>query len=356
MSSNNNSLSKSEYSDKDVNWTVVGVNKKKQNTYKPKSNETPKTISRSSDNTAGRNTTGRDQRSRHQNTNDVYINTKLMRYDTDKCIVHPKVYGYIKNQFEKSSEYDAIRNVMNIGISRIDKMIGIANLFFLAVRRDKISIMERIIDHIESGERKFIVNSYDRKYTPIMQASYNGCDQSIRLLLIWGADINQINCDGEDVFSAAEAGKRAMIERHPSMELLIEPKYQRIIDYMNQWKEDELLEKTKTETETETETETDIVSIVSRETMNRRIDTEIDTYDYTMINPEQDIEIQFTEIMNNCIDDCNIETFKLLIKDINNLVKRGYDQTKIDNIIEENKSYILEEYPDILTFYIHNKC
>ena len=271
----------------------------------------------------------KDDRNR-ENTNQVFINSGTVRYDINKASVHPKVYNYIKDVFKSKSPLEGIHAVMNIGVSRIDKIIGLANLFFLAVRGDKIAIMQNIIDMVQRGERQFIANAYDRKYSPIMQAAYNGCDQSVKLLLIWGADTKQINCDGEDVFSAAQSGMEMMIKNHPSMEILIEAKFKKITDFITSWD--------PTFSDDFDNQESDFVSA--------SVPTSIDevSYEYKLINPSDDIVPQFTEILGSCIDDCNNITMKKLFDDINNLIVNGFDIEKIRSVIEENRECLEEDF------------
>ena len=267
---------------------------------------------------------------KHENTNQVFINSGIVRFDVNKASVHPKVYNYIKDVFKTKSSLESIHAVMNIGVSRLDKIIGLANLFFLAVRGDKIAIMQNIIDMVQRGERQFIVNAYDRKYTPIMQAAYNGCDQSVKLLLIWGADTKQINCDGEDVFSAAQSGMEMMIQNHPSMEILIEAKFKKITDFISSWDptfSDDIEQKDQPSIAVAAASSTDEVS-----------------YEYNLINPSDDIVSQFTEILESCIEDCNNVTMKKLFDDINNLIVNGFDIEKIRPIIEENREYLEDDF------------
>ncbi len=267
---------------------------------------------------------------KRENTNQVFINTGIVRFDVNKASVHPKVYNYIKDVFKTKSSLESIHAVMNIGVSRLDKIIGLANLFFLAVRGDKIAIMQNIIDMVQRGERQFIVNAYDRKYTPIMQAAYNGCDQSVKLLLIWGADTKQINCDGEDVFTAAQSGMEMMIQNHPSMEILIEAKFKKITDFISSWDptfSDDIEQKDQPSIAVAAASSTDEVS-----------------YEYNLINPSDDIVSQFTEILESCIEDCNNVTMKKLFDDINNLIVNGFDIEKIRPIIEENREYLEDDF------------
>ena len=277
----------------------------------------------------------KDDRTR-ENTNQVFINSGTVRYDINKASVHPKVYNYIKDVFKSKSPLEGIHAVMNIGVSRIDKIIGLANLFFLAVRGDKIAIMQNIIDMVQRGERQFIANAYDRKYSPIMQAAYNGCDQSVKLLLIWGADTKQINCDGEDVFSAAQSGMEMMIQNHPSMEILIEAKFKKITDFITSW------DPTFSDDFDNPESDSVFVSASALASVPTSID-EV-SYEYKLINPSDDIVPQFTEILGSCIDDCNNITMKKLFDDINNLIVNGFDIEKIRSVIEENRECLEEDF------------
>ena len=240
------------------------------------------------------------------------------------------VFKYIKSLLNNKNEFDIIKLTKAIGYSPIDKIICLANLFFICVKQDKISLMQIIIDSINEKEKEFIINAYDRDYTPLMQAAYYGSFNSLKLLLIWGADVNSINIHEEDVTTAAKEGLKNSLKslkekKQESLEILVKPKYDSIIDYIQYWK-DNLNNPNKD-------------NIFINEQNNK----------YKIIDIESDILSQIETILQSCIDDCKIKILTELFLEINNLMDDKLVLKKdIINIINEVKDILEDEYTEQL--------
>lgn len=169
----------------------------------------------------------------------IYYISKIKKLDENSFNLNAKVYYYIKNLFNEliltnnKSEIEVIKEIFSIGKSRIDKIIVIGNLFYLAVRKDKLNLMQIIVSRITEEECKIIVNSFDHNYTPLMHAAYNGQVGAVKLLLIWGANSNIINKDNEDIYMCIENGLKNSVEKNKSLELLIKCRYDEINEYIS---------------------------------------------------------------------------------------------------------------------------
>lgn len=253
---------------------------------------------------------------------DVFVNLKIVKLNLNNAAVHPKVYNYIRSLILAHSEPDVIRITKSIGLSPNDKTICLTNLFFICVRQDKTALMQRIIDFVTENERLYMVNAYDRKYTPIMQAAYNGSANSVKLLLNWGADVNIINVDGEDAFSATSAGCVNQVKEHPSLEIFLKPKYQEILNYL-QWWRDNKHEK----------------DITVDETVNTSFETE------KIINVKLDIVSQIESCLESYIEDSRTKQMKQLFEEINSMVsEKIIDKQHISKIFDKFKEILETDY------------
>lgn len=179
-----------------------------------------------------------------KNNNDVYVNMKIIKLDRSiPTNVHPRVYNHIKTLFATKTIMNAIHDVEKVGTNTNDKIICLTNLFFLAVRQDKMDAMQTILDHVDKryGNQfiDYIVNSYDRLYTPLMHAAYNLSSKSVKCLITCGADIDAKNIDGESVYEAAESGYNDMLEKNDDMVIFYGQKYKDIISFIDVWKKKE---------------------------------------------------------------------------------------------------------------------
>jgi hypothetical protein len=153
-----------------------------------------------------------------------YVKLGLIKLDIKNACIHPNTYKYIRYDIvnKLKNPNDIIHQVKSIGHGDTDKILCLTNLFFICVKSDKIDMMQRIIDHFkdEKNVQNFIVNAYDRDYTPLMHATYNGCIESVKFLLSYGANIDIINKDGEDIFSATTAGLNKALTAEKVLKLL----------------------------------------------------------------------------------------------------------------------------------------
>jgi len=167
----------------------------------------------------------------------LYYASKIKELKPTDFNLNSKVYYYVKNIFmdPEKNDHEIINEVPKIGCTKIDKLILTTNLFFFAVRKDKINIMQEIINRVNDSDRLTIVNAYDHNYTPIMHAAYNGQVGAVKLLLIWGADKNVINKEGEDLFKCIETGMELAINKNKSLEILIKDRYDEIYNFIINW-------------------------------------------------------------------------------------------------------------------------
>jgi hypothetical protein len=261
----------------------------------------------------------------------IYVNLSLIKLDRNNTKIHPKAYNYIKSLILTHPEPEVIRITKAIGVNHFDKIVCLTNLFFICVRQDKTSLMQRIIESVSQIEKVFMVNANDREYTPIMHAAYNGSANSIKYLIHWGADINIVNKDGENVFSAADAGLKDEIVKFPSLELFLRPKFQEIKNH---------LEWCKTNTEDFNFDDSSTNSTVSQMKSS-------DETVSTLINPKENIQEQFVDILRSCIDDCRSSTMIKLFNEVNKLVTdKLIDKKIVIDTLVEFRDILAEEYED----------
>jgi hypothetical protein len=177
------------------------------------------------------------------NGNNIYANFKRDVLDIHNASINPRIYNYLNYIFDKKQEIDIIRDANHIGYKVNDKILVLTNLFFLCARKNRVSLMQRIVTHIKEYYPKnnqeyinFMINAYDRGNTPLMHAAYNGSISCLKILLIWGANINEINSYNEDIVSAANNGLAARIKENPTYELFENKKYQEVITFIDHWK------------------------------------------------------------------------------------------------------------------------
>lgn len=171
------------------------------------------------------------------NEKKLYFASKIKILKPTDFNLNSKIYYYVKNIFMdiEKNDHEIINEVPRIGCTKIDKLILTTNLFFLAVRKDKINIMQEIINRVNDADKMIIVNAYDHNYTPIMHAAYNGQVGAVKLLLIWGADKNVINKEGEDIFKCIETGLEVAINKNKELEILIKDRYDEIYNFIINW-------------------------------------------------------------------------------------------------------------------------
>lgn len=256
----------------------------------------------------------------------VFLNMKIIKLDINNTAIHPKVYNYITSLLSSFDDNDVIRKTLSIGISHSDKIIAIVQLFFVCVRRDKISIMQKIMDNriISESDKHFIVNAYDRGYTPVMRAAYVGSSKAIKLLLHWGANPSPINIDGETIFDAIDAGLRDAIKANPLLEIFERPKFEEIRTYLKNVHSESL-------------------------TNEVVIDTNLKkaTIELHILNLNENIESQIDNLLISSVEDYNVNLLTQLFEDIKQLLTCGQlTKNVIDNIIDNYRDILQEEFPD----------
>ena len=279
----------------------------------------------------------------------VWLKTNIIRLKSTDTKINGKIHSYIKTlSTVLSNENEIIRMTKAIGHSENDKLICLANLFFICVRRDRTSLMQRIVDSLSKDnikeELNFIVNGNDLNYTPIMRAAYHGSVNSIKLLLPWGSDINFINCDGEDIVSATEAGLRDTLlanQKNGNLnfaEIFDVQRYHDIKEYINFWNEnknnpdrEELFFDLITKDETFDETKDD----TTNETKKK----------YNILNTNENLSEQIETKLQDYIENSNIQKMTDLFLDINELIKDNLiDKIDINQIIEQYREILMDEY------------
>ena len=233
-------------------------------------------------------------------------------------------------------EIDIINEAFDIGLRINDKIIVLANLFFLCVRKGRVSLMQRIITFIKTRCNKnadeyisFIINAFDRNYTPIMRAASNCSVACLRLLLIWGADVNAVNINGEDVFAAAKYGYDTRCKEFPDYELFETKKYKETTQFITYWKENGSLLCTSRGT--------------GGTALTASEDTNIQKNKEELINTDKNIDEQIDQIILQCLEDTNEYKLKLLLEEL--------EQKKIQMPINIKNKYaheIEEEFPTII--------
>jgi hypothetical protein len=308
----------------DAEWNVVQTKSKQ---YKPK----PKPIS---DTPSRQNHTVQktDEKSK------VFLNMKKTVLDINDTRIHPKVYNYIAGLFYSHDDNEVIHRTITIGINHNDKIMAIAHLFFLCVRYDKISIMQRIFDNriLKKSDQQFIINAYDRNYTPIMRAAYHGSPKAFKLLLHWGANPNPINIKGETVFNAMDAGLNDILETKPLLEIFERPKFQEMRSYLERWYANAGIGE-------KTSIDTDIIIDVSVE-INENTSISINLQILTL---NDDIEDQIDIAIASSMEDYNIAKLSTLFSDIKCLLGNNYISRDAVNVIIDNyRDVLVEEFPE----------
>jgi len=274
----------------------------------------------------------------------VFLNMKMIKLDVNNTTIHPKVYNYIVNLLSCCDDNDVIYKTITIGINQTDKIMALAQLFFVCVRRDKISIMQKIMDHPivtnSDSTKHFIVNAYDRGYTPVMRAAYVGSSKAIKLLLHWGADPNPINIDGENIFDALNAGLRDAIKANPLLEIFERPKFEEIRTFLTNLHLNE---------EVKLDTHDPILEQLHKpiETNNTDNTCKQITLSVLDIDGEVSIESQIDNTLISAVEDYNINLLSRLFSDIKELLNEGHLEKSIINDIIDNYRDILEdEFPE----------
>lgn len=170
-----------------------------------------------------------------------FVKLGHVKLDVNNARIHPNTYKYIRYEIlgKLKNEADIIYEVKSLGTAANDKIICLTNLFFACVKEDKIGLMQRIMDVYKNDKpvQKFIANAYDRDYTPLMHAVYRGRIESVKFLLSFGADINNINIKNETVFSAAFEGLKDQLKdpKNKYADMLITNKFREIDDFLKWW-------------------------------------------------------------------------------------------------------------------------
>lgn len=253
----------------------------------------------------------------------LYFASKIKALKSTDFNLNSKIYYYVKNIFmdQEKNDHEIINEVIKIGCTKIDKLILITNLFFLSVRKDKISIMQEIINKVSDSDRLTIVNAYDHNYTPIMHAAYNGQVGAVKLLLIWGADKNIINKEGEDIFKCIETGMEVAINKNKSLEILIKDRYDEIYNYIINWSSND----------------SNKLDIISEDNNDKKVSK---------------IPDNLEECIIEYIDEGNYNEFMKLVENINLQIK---NKPEIREILNKLRELIEEEMPKINSYLIENK-
>lgn len=276
----------------------------------------------------------------------VFLNLKLLRLDINNTAIHPKVYNYIANVFKSNSDNDIIPKILPIGVNHNDKVVALANLFFICVRKDRTSLMQKIIDcnFLKNPiDRHFVVNAYDRGFTPIMRAAYNGSSKAIKLLLFWGADKNATNAKGETVYGALESG---LNELDDVMKILEGHKFAEIRNFLDRWEQNvenaELcLQELSDPTSSNTEKISDNLDESSDELNIKKFKI------ITKCDDDQDYLQQISNLLVSYIENCNTSQLALLIEDINTLSSTSHElKEKIMAELDEYMEILQDEFSD----------
>lgn len=261
------------------------------------------------------------------------LNLKIHTLTPTCTEILPYVYNYIRTLLSKYNDYDVIKYTISIAKSHNDKIIALANLFYICVRQNKITTIIFIFREFSESEKLFVVNSYDRAYTPIMHAAYDGSYDAVRLLITYKADINITNINNEDIRSAALEGYKSSIARLISIEqesrsIFIKPKYDKIIELIDNIRNNTL---------------SDDINLnefkFDKKTSN--------SFEYKIINIAEDIFKQLTTIIVHCIEDCNTTIMCKLFVEINNLIiDKLINKDEIQLFINKYKDELIEEYPE----------
>jgi ankyrin repeat protein len=263
-----------------------------------------------------------------QDNNIPFINLKKIKLDLKETRLHAKVFKYIENLLNEYNDYEAINHTLSIGVNHNDKVLAITNLFFLAVRRDKITLMQKIYDltFLSPFDKHYLVNAYDLDYTPLYRAATNGSCKAVKLLLHWGADPLAINKNGEDIYEALNYGLTKSIADNPLIEMFERPKFMEISDFVTRWiqrsdKDDVSVDEVTIDVE--------IQKATGEISSNGLIDT------------SNNIESQIENILTSCIEDYNTDKMTKLFAEINNLISSSI-------ITKEIISEIMSNYEDVL--------
>ena len=260
------------------------------------------------------------------------LNLKIKTLTPTCTSVPSYVYHYIKNLLSKHGDYDVIKYTINIAKSYNDRIIALANLFYICVRQNKMTTIVFIFRELSDSEKLFVINSYDRLYTPIMHAAYDGSYDAVKLLIIYKADINITNINNEDIRSAALEGYKFSLTKLISIEqesrsIFIKPKYDKIIELIDNIRNNTL---------------GDDINL-NEFNFNKKLNS----FEYKIINIENDIFKQLTETIIHCIEDCNTTIMCKLFIEINNLITdKIVNKDDIVNFINKYKNELNEEYPE----------
>lgn len=248
--------------------------------------------------------------------NEIYANLKR-DLDLNNTNIHAKIFNYLNYILREEQENEIIKQTLSIGVSLNDKIIVLANLFFICVRTDKISLIQNIIRSVQfrfkENSQKYIyymVNAYDRNYTPLMRAAYNCSTICLRLLLIWGANMDVININGDDINADAKKGYLQRCAEHPEYELFEKNKYKETIAFIKYWKENK---------------------------------DNIAELNDNIVYSEEDID----KIMLECVENTNTYKLTKLFEDLeaNNI-------NIPENIINKYRNDLIEDFDDLYNKYI----
>jgi len=284
-----------------------------------------------------------------------FVNLKQVNLDPKNTKIHKNTYKYISScLFDNSNynEHEIITLTKKIGTSKNDKIICLANLFSIAIKSDRISLMQRIMDEYKDCKetQKFIVNAYNKDYTPLMRAAYNGSIESVKFLLGYGADIKIINIENEDIFSATKVGLVEKIKAKPHLKLLITNKYKEIYEYLSWWnKSDTTIEMRMASVKIE-----DYKSLKHKQVVKP---VEFKMPENSLLNIAYNIYEQIDEFIESYVEATNGTKMEKLFNEINLLLEHNIiqvDKTKV--VIDKYIKDLTSDFDDIFPILKLDVC
>jgi hypothetical protein len=104
-----------------------------------------------------------------------------------------------------------------------------------AACRDKLEIIELILDRSEDREKIVNAKCGPKEFTPIFKSAYKGSIRALKILLCAGSDVTIQNKMGETVMQALEQGNIDTNNRNPTFKIFTDERYAECRKFLNEW-------------------------------------------------------------------------------------------------------------------------
>lgn len=281
----------------------------------------------------------------HRNSHVVYTDVFFIPKGIKKIVDNLFDRGLGSYEFLKEIKKE-IRSNSNIWKSTVIYIIN------EAACRDKLEIIELILDKLPDREKIVNAKCGPKEFTPIFKSAYKGSIRALKILLCAGSDITIKNKMGETVMQALEQGNIDTNNRNPTFKIFTDERYNECRDFLNNWNPNKKKGLTKNLKAYKPPNKRNVLTLNDKSYSKRNVlpnDTPDDEKDYKNMTNATFLNVYKSE--NDIID---------FIK-----TKKTPNETLIEIIIESaeksqdvycNMMSIISELPyDIISNFINNE-